>query len=151
MFERLLSFLNGSSDYETPLPPADVKHALGALMVRAAKADRAYLFEEVDQIDRVLAHMYDLNPVEAAKMRAACEKLEHAMPETSALTDVLHAAIDNEHREEAVSALWTVVFADGIQHEEEDVLLHQVEELLGVAPETAKALHDAALQRSKRP
>ena len=43
MFERLLHPFQ-SEPRETPLPEADAEHAFGALMVRVAKADHAYLF-----------------------------------------------------------------------------------------------------------
>ena len=130
----------------TKLPEADAQHALGALLVRAAKADKAYLFEEIEQIDDVLAHRYNLNPVEAAKLRAECEKLDEAMPDTAALSAVLQDAINMEEREALVGALWSVVFADGIETAQEDDLLHEVEALLGVSPEVSKRLHDAAMQ-----
>lgn len=149
MFERILALFAKPEDYSTPLPSADARNALGALMVRAAKADKAYLFEEVEQIDQVLAKLYDLNPVSAAKMRAGCEKLEEEMPQTEDLAGILHDAISIEDREAAVAALWSVVFADGVEHEEEDQLLHAVEAALGVSPETSKRLHDAEM--AKRP
>ncbi|MEN8896539.1 MAG: TerB family tellurite resistance protein [Yoonia sp.] len=148
MFDRILSIFTGAPS-QTELPPADARTALGALMVRAAKADRAYLFEEVEQIDAVLAQLYDLNPVEAAKMRAQCELLEEAMPETEDLAGILHDAIDVADREAAVRALWVIVFADGVEHEEEDELLHAVEAILGVSPADAKRLHDEEM--AKRP
>jgi len=149
MFENLLKFFGSPNSYETPLPEADAKHAIGALLVRAAKADKAYLFEEVEQIDRVLAERNGLNIVEAAKMRAACEKLEESMPDTSQLVDLLHNAISAAEKEATVRALWTVVFADGVEHEEEDELMHEVERVLGLTPGVAKRLHDEAVARSK--
>ena len=149
MFERILSLFTGSDEFHTELPEADAQHALGALMVRAAKADRAYLFEEVEQIDAVLAKLYDLNPVEAAKMRAGCERLEEEMPATEDLAGILHNAISASDREAAVAALWSIVFADGVEHEEEDELLHAVEAVLGVDKATSKRLHDAEM--AKRP
>ena len=92
MFERLIAFFQNPTGYQTPLPATDARHALGALMVRAAKADHTYLFVEVQMIDRVLAAQHDLNPVEAAQMRASCEKLEAQMPETEELAGILKAA-----------------------------------------------------------
>lgn len=149
MFDRILSLFSGKSGFHTELPAADARTALGALMVRAAKADKAYLFEEVEQIDAVLAKLYGLNPVQAAKMRAQCELLEEEMPDTEDLAGILHDAINKEDREAAVAALWSVVFADGVEHEEEDELLHAVEAALGVSPADAKRLHDAEM--AKRP
>lgn len=144
MFDRILSIFHKEAPV-TKLPEADAQHAMGALLVRAAKIDKAYLFEEIEQIDDVLAHQYNLNPVEAAKLRAECEKLEEAMPDTTALSTILHDAIGLEEREATVAALWAVVFADGVEAEAEDRLLHQVEEILGVSPEVSKRLHDEAM------
>ncbi len=143
MFERILSLFS-PAPHVTELPPEDARHALGALLVRTAKADRAYLFEEVEEIDHVLADLYDLNKVEAAMMRAACEKLDHEMPATAELAQILHDAIPLAEREAAVAALWRVVFADGIEEESEDAVLHEVEQTLGVSPEVSKRLHDEA-------
>ena len=141
MFERILSLFS-AKPVTVILPGDDVAHALGALMVRAAKVDDAYLFEEVEKIDRVLAKRYNLNPVEAAKLRAACERLEREMPDTEELAQVIHMAIPDSEAEEIVRTLWQVVLADGIEHESEDNLLHEIERILGVAPERAKELHD---------
>ncbi|MBS1302352.1 TerB family tellurite resistance protein [Loktanella sp. SALINAS62] len=147
MLERLLSLFH-TDKAVTPLPQADERHALGALLVRAAKIDRAYLFEEVEEIDHVLARLYGLNAVEAAKMRARCEKLEAAMPDTKALAEVLHQHIADDHLEDAVRALWSVVFSDGFEEAEQDDLLHQIEAILGVAPGRAKELHDEEMAKS---
>ncbi|SEP63901.1 Uncharacterized conserved protein, tellurite resistance protein B (TerB) family [Loktanella sp. DSM 29012] len=149
MLERLLSLFHPGTTV-TPLPKADEQHALGALLVRAAKIDRAYLFEEVEEIDHVLAALYDLNPVEAAKMRARCEKLESAMPNTAELAEVLHQHISDDHLENAVRALWSVVFSDGNEAAAEDALLHEIEAILGVSPERARELHDEEMAKSGR-
>lgn len=143
MLERLLSLFQPGRTI-TALPAVDAQHALGALLVRAAKVDRAYLFEEVEEIDHVLAHMYDLNPVQAAKLRASCEKLEQAMPDTDTLARVLHDAIPLAEREAAVRSLWSVVLADGNEQPEEGDLLHQIEKTLGVSPKRAMHIHAAA-------
>ena len=141
MFERIMSIFTAAPKPAT-LPERDAQHAFGALMVRAAKIDRAYLFEEVEMIDRILARLNGLNPVEAAKFRAACERLEQVMPDTGELAEIVHAAIPPTEAEAMVRALWQVVFADGVEHEEEDQLLHQIESVLGVAPDRARAIHD---------
>ena len=148
MLERLLSLFHADKS-TTTLPEVDARHALGALLVRAAKVDRAYLFEEVEEIDHVLSHMYALNPVEAAKIRARCEKLEVAMPDTDTLARVLHDAIPMLERETAVQSLWSVVLADGMERPEEDDLLHRIEATLGVSPERALELHDAAVAQAQ--
>ena len=145
MFEKLIEFFSNPNTYETPMPKADADHVIGALMVRAAKADRAYLFEEVETIDRVLSERHNIGPIDAAKMRAACERLEEAMPDTVELAAILRGAVGTDELEDALRALWRIVFADGIERDEEDEVLHKVEAMLGVTPERAKELHDEVI------
>lgn len=140
MLERLIAFFGNPTGYKTPLPEADAAHAMGALLVRAAKADEAYLFEEIAIIDKILGQRHALNPVEAAKMRAECELLEKSIPETDDITAILEHAISTDEKEETLLALWRVVYADGIKHDEEDRLLHHIEEVLGVSAARAKEL-----------
>ena len=144
MFDTLRALFLNPAASQTPLPEADAQHALGALMVRAAKADGTYLFEEVAFVDKVLAARHGLDPVAAAKMRAACERLEAEMPDTEDLAAVLHTAVGEQETEATLRALWGVVFADGHEHYDEARILHQIEELLGIPPERAKALQREA-------
>lgn len=140
MLERLTAFFGNPAGYTTPLPDADAPHALGALLVRAAKADHAYLFEEIATIDKILAKRHHLNPIEAAKMRAECELLEKEIPRTSDIAAVLEHAISTEEKEATLSALWQVALADGTIHDEESTLLHRIEEVLGVSAARAEEL-----------
>lgn len=148
MFDRILALFDRTA-HKTELPPADARHALGALLVRAAKADRAYLFQEVEQIDKILARRHGLDPVEAARMRAQCELLDEKLPATDELATILLAAVPLAEREAMVAALWSVVFADQVEHEREDDLLQQVAGLLGVDHQTCRALRD--IERAKQP
>lgn len=140
MFDRLKAFFGNPAGYHTRLPDADASHAMGALMVRAAKADASYLFEEIAMIDRILAKRHNINPVAAAKLRAECEVLERVMPDTDDIATILEHAISTEEKEATLIALWQVVFADGVKRPSEDALLHQIEAVLGVPPARALEL-----------
>lgn len=144
MFDALIAFLRNPGGYATPLPDADAAHLMGALMVRAAKADHAYLFEEIQLIDKVLAQRHGFDPLRAAKFRAECERLEADMPETDDMAQLLRGGIGQTECEATVRALWDVVYADGVKHDDEDKLLHQIEERLGVPPARALELQVAA-------
>lgn len=145
MFDRILAIFSPGHGYRTPLPPADAQHALGALLVRVAQADSAYLFQEVERIDRILAKRFDLNMLDAAKMRAGCERLAEEMPDTADLTALLHDAIDVAEREATLLALWQVVFSDGHVHETESELVTLVQQTLGVSPAACTRLRAEAL------
>ena len=101
-------------------PPAlsdpDAELALGALLVRVAQSDREYQLEEISLIDRILARLYQHNAIEAAKVRATCEKLHSAAPETDTFGRLIRETTGIEERLAAMDALWEVVLADGNEH-----------------------------------
>jgi len=140
MFEKLIARFRAPFVDLTPMPPADTRHALGALMVRVAKADGSYLFQEIEEIDHLSADLYGFNAVQAAKFRAECEKLEVAMPDTPRLTDILTQTIDTDERDILVAALWKVADADGQRHETEQAVVAIATQSLGMSPEDAAAL-----------
>ncbi len=139
MFERLLSLFQSPSSQPEQLPEADAQIALGTLLVRVAMSDRLYLFEEVEQIDRVLAHAFDLKPLEAAKLRATCENFHRELPDSVDLAEVIHRSVDYTHRSDAMSGLWAVARADGLTDEREVALIELVKTQLGVTREDSEA------------
>lgn len=128
-----------------PLPELDEKLALGALMVRVAMSDRTYKVDEISRIDRLLTRLYGLGPIEAAKMRATCEKLEKAAPDTDRFADLIRGTISFAARVDALEALWEVVLADGERREEEIAVVDEVRVALGLSPED----NDAAKVRAE--
>jgi uncharacterized tellurite resistance protein B-like protein len=145
MFERLTALFRTRPPAQAPLPELDAKYALGTLLVRVAKADSSYLFEEIEQIDRVLARLNGLNPVEAAKMRAMCERLAQHVGDNAALADLIRDHVDYAHRKEAMTALWAVARADGITDDREAELVDLVETHLGVDREESEATRAATV------
>ena len=145
MLERLTQLFHRKTPEPAPLPEPDARLALGTLLVRVAMADHAYLFEEVEQIDRILTEAYDLSPLEAAKMRATCEKLAFAMEDDSEMAALVRDSVSYEHRLEKVEALWKVVMADGITDDRETALVDLVEEVLGVARPDSEAARASAV------
>lgn len=145
MLDRLTALFQRKTAPAAPLPEPDARLALGTLLVRVAMADHAYLFEEVEQIDRILAEAYGLSPIEAAKMRATCEKLAFAMKDDSEMAALVRDAVAYEHRLEKVEALWKVVLADGITDDRETALVDLVEQVLGVARPDSEAARAAAV------
>ena len=123
-----------------PLPEPDARLALAALLVRIARTDGLYSAEEVERIDRVLAQYHGLGPFEAAKLRSEAEEVEREAPDTVRFTRALKAAVALEDRADLMSALWSVVIADGLRDAEEDRLMRMVTTLLGLTDvESAQA------------
>ncbi|WP_424941889.1 TerB family tellurite resistance protein [Aliiroseovarius crassostreae] len=127
----------------TPLPELDGELAMGVLLVRLAKADQNYAVEEIAMIDRLFARHRDLNPVEAAKARATCEKLEREAPDTSTLTALVREGVDAKTRVTMLSALWGVSRADGLVRDEETCFVTQVAQELGLSRDDISNGHSA--------
>ncbi|MBN9889425.1 TerB family tellurite resistance protein [Salipiger abyssi] len=144
MFERLKAFFHRPAPAPRPLPEMDAAHALGALLVKVAVADRAYLFEEIEQIDRILAEAFDLKPLAAARMRAECERLAFETPGIEEMAERIRDGVDYAHRRAAAEALWKVARADGIGDDVEAALVTLIEERLGLDRADSEAAQAAA-------
>ena len=125
------------------LTEPDAQLALAALLVRIARTDGLYAAEEVERIDRVLAHRHGLDPFAAASLRVEAEALEAEAPDTVRFTRALKEAVALEHRAELMVALWSVALADGLREAHEDRLMRLVANLLGLTDV------DSALARQK--
>ncbi len=114
------------------LPESDARLALGALLVRVARADGDYSAQEAARIDRILINRYGLTPFEAPRLRGEAEVLESEAPDTVRFTRAIKDAVPYEDREGVIEALWAVVLADGVRDYEEDAQLRLLANLLGV-------------------
>ena len=144
MFNRILSAL--SAPDPAPLPEPDANLALGTLLVRVAKSDHRYRFEEISRIDTLLARLHGIGPIEAAKMRATCERLDHQAATTADLARLIRDTFSVEARRDALEALWEVVLADGRRRPEEIAVVGAAQEALGLDDQdndTARARAEA--------
>lgn len=126
-----------------PLASGDARLALGALLVRIARADGDYAPDEQLRIDKVLAGRYALSPFEAAALRRDCEAVEAEAPDTVRFTRAIKDAVAYDDRLGVIEALWDVVLADGIRDAQENSLMRMIAPLLGVADQ------DSALARQR--
>ncbi len=113
-----------------PLPELDARLALGALLVRIAKTDGTYTVEEISRIDRILAKTFTINPVQAARLRADAERLEHDAPDGEKFAEAIVKAVEADTREGVLAAMWQVALADGVERPQEDSLLARTAERL---------------------
>lgn len=115
-----------------PLPDADARLALTALLVRVARSDGHYASSEIAQIDATMSARYGLSEAEMATLRADAETLETEAPDTQRFTRAIKQAVPYDDRLAVIEALWSVVLADGDRADEEDALMRLVAGLLGI-------------------
>lgn len=114
------------------LPQPDAQRALGALLVRLARADEDYTEIERARIDRILGIRYGLTPFEASAVRTDAEELEANAPDTVRFTRALKEVVPYEERMSLMEALWSVALADNDRDPREDAMIRVTADLLGV-------------------
>lgn len=143
MLSELFQRLRASDPNPDPdLPEPDAELALGALLVRVALSDKDYKAQEIGLIDRILARQFQHSPIEAAKIRAVCEKLNAAAPDTDHFASLIRDTTGIESRLAALDALWEVVLADGTQQAAELGIIEDARIAMGLSEldsQTARA------------
>lgn len=145
MLADILKMLKGE-DAPSPLAVADQRIAMAALLVRVAVSDESYDAVERDTIDVVLAERFDLSPQDAKELRGEGETLERDAPDTVRFTRVLKDAVPFEDRSTLAVALWRVALADGERAAEENALLRQVVNLLGISDMESNTARQQAMK-----
>lgn len=149
MFTDFFHRLTNSAPHR--LPALDARLALGALLVRVAKADNSYAYLEIARIDRILGLRYGLNTVDAAKLRATCEAIETEAPDTVRFTRAIKDAVPYEDRTSVMEALWEIVLADGVRDAQEDALLRMIAPLLGIEDQDSALIRQRVEARLAKP
>ena len=130
MFAELFKRLTAPDP--APLPDADARVALGALLVRLARSDGSYDHVEIAQIDAIMMSRYGLADFEAADLRAKCEVAEAEAPDTVRFTRAIKDAVAYDDRIAVIEAMWSVALVDGERDTYEDQMLRMVAPLLGI-------------------
>ena len=121
------------------LPDIDARLALGALLVRLARADGDYQDVEAQRIDRILSKRYGLSDADTATLRTDCETLETEAPDTVRFTRAIKAAVPYDDRRAVILAMWEIVLADGERDDIENSMMRMVAPMLGVTDQDSNA------------
>lgn len=128
MFADLLARLTAPAP--EPASDADARLALGALLVRIARADGDYAPVEKDSIRDILAARYP--DADVNWLLNECEAFEAEAPDTVRFTRAIKDAVAYDDRLAVVEAMWEVVLADGKRETHEDQLMRLVPPLIGI-------------------
>ncbi len=120
-----------------PMQDDDARLALGALLVRLARADGHFDADEKARIKAILEQRYGL--ADATDLMADCETLEAEAPDTVRFTRAIKDAVAYEDRLGVIEAMWQVVLADGVRDAHETSLMRMVAPMLGVEDQDSNA------------
>jgi len=135
MFGELLRRLTAPDP--APMQDNDARLALGALLVRIARADEDYAAEEQAVISSILSRRYGM--ADASGLLKDCETLEAEAPDTVRFTRAIKDAVAYEDRLGVVEDMWAVVLADGVRDAHENQLMRMVPPMLGVEDQDSNA------------
>jgi uncharacterized tellurite resistance protein B-like protein len=116
------------------LPADDARSAIAAVLVMAARADGDYGDAERSMVEQALTTRFGLDAPGAAALRKEGEDAEVESIDIYQFTKAIRASIAHEDRIAIVEALWAVVLADGSRDPQEDTLMRQLVDRLGLSP-----------------
>lgn len=123
MFKNIFSRGN-----EAPSPDKDeaqLRSALAALMVEAARADEHYDESEKAIIDKLLASTFSITGEEAEALRGAGEALQRGALDIQRFTR--HAKeMSTADKSTFIEGLWEIVLSDGERDPFEDTLIRRI-------------------------
>ena len=115
----------------------DARLALGALLVRLARADGDYAQVEKDQIAAVLRVRYNIS--DASQLLSECEVLEAEAPDTVRFTRAIKDGVAYDDRIGVIEDMWSIVMADGVRDDLENQLMRLVPSMIGVTDQESHA------------
>jgi uncharacterized tellurite resistance protein B-like protein len=130
MLDHVLSFIRGEA--EPPKGNGDIKLAVAALLVEAARMDDIFDAAERAVILRLLGTRFSLDPTGANRLLAAAEQAEAVAAGAYRFTKTVIDSLTPAERIRLIEMMWEVVFADGALDPDEDALLRRVAGLIDV-------------------
>ena len=123
MFDKL--FTRKKTEDSNVSPEDELRHAVSALLVEAARADDQYDDREKAIIDSALAATFDLSASDAGVLRRAGETAQAGALDIQRFTRVAKQ-MSHEQKIAFVERLWEVVLSDSVRDPFEDALIRRI-------------------------
>lgn len=150
MLDRLLSLFRDVPAHRGAADRSDdPRVAVAALMYHIIDADGVRGAGEADKLRSAIAEAYELSGSELENILIAGETAERDAVDFYAFTSVINRHLDLPAKQELISLLWEMVYADGERHELEDNIVWRVSELIGIDPQDRVALRRRVAERLK--
>ncbi len=130
MLQRVFSFLLGEA--QPTRAGDDLKLAVAALLVEAARMDDAFDEAEHEVIVALLRHRFALDEITAEALLAAAEEAEAGATSAYRFTKAATERLTPTERIGLVEMMWEVAYADGSLTPDEDALVRRIAGLLHV-------------------
>jgi uncharacterized tellurite resistance protein B-like protein len=150
MLEHIKGILNGrlgaagaGADRELE----ELKKAVAALLVEAARLDAHFGAAERNRIAALLSERFSLSVDEAERLIQEATRMSEEAVDNFGFTRKISRRFDHEEKVGIVEMLWEVAYADGTLHPYEGNLLRRVAGLLYVTDQESGAARKRVVER----
>jgi len=144
----ILAAAAGSAEAEET-GPDEVRLAVAALLVEAAKTDHSFDAEERQRVLELVAARFELSQDEAAALVAKAEAETEDAVQLHGFTRVAKDSLSYEDRVGLMEMLWEVAYADGSLHDFEANLMRRISGLLFVSDRDSGSARKRAQSRAE--
>ncbi len=132
MLDQIFKFLNGPDRGAESGEPDELRLAIAALLVEAAKSDGVYDDGERYVVTGLVRRLFGSTEAEAARLVAEAEQAQARSVQLFRFTRPIVERMPPEQRVRIVEMLWETVYSDRVLTAEEDSLVRRVAGLLYV-------------------
>lgn len=137
MIDRLLRILNGGGVLTEGRVADDLKAAVAALLVEAARMDDTFEEAERRKIEDLLAERFSLTGEAARRLVLNSDSAANKTTQLFPFTSLAVKRLDEDERIRVIEMLWDVAYADGVLDPQEDMLVRRIAGLIHV-PDRAR-------------
>lgn len=150
MLTRLIALLRGDLAAEaSETGPFERRHiAVAALLLEAMYVDHHATEQEHAAVTRLLGKQFGLQETHAAELLRVAEERYAEVLDDWEFAEAVRAGFGLAERQEILTLLWEVAYADGDLVRLEDRLISRLARQLELDPEAADAARAAAVARS---
>lgn len=131
MIEQLMRLLQGR---DAPAAPTedDLRMAVAALLVEAARMDASFDSAERSAVSTILAKRFGLSGSDVASLVSRADTRIQDTAQYFPFTHSINTRMSAEQKAEVIEMLWQVAYVDGELDPEEDRLIRQIAGLIHV-------------------
>lgn len=125
MLDKLFARFRSDAAPE-PDEGANLRRAVAALLVEAARGDEEYTDQERTLIDEMLSGQFSLSPEAAATLRAEAEDMQAAANDLYGFSRVVKAELSREDKLKLIEDMWVIALSDEERAPYEEMIIRRL-------------------------
>lgn len=113
-------------DEPTDDSEANLRRAVAALLVEAARGDDEYTEEEKGLIDNMMQTQFSLEPEAAATLRAEAEAAQEKANDLYSFSRVVKDELDREGKLKLIEDMWVIALSDAEKAPYEEMIIRRL-------------------------